>query len=325
METLYLLADAQLSRRNNTIRITAKGKKARQFPVETLRHIVVTGPAQFNSELVTFLGKHGVRLSFLDYYGYFSGSLEAARPHASGNVHLAQARLILDEQQRLNLGKLIMKAGIQNIIGNLRYYLYRGKTTLKPAITAIQDYQQNLLQAEQIHQMMGYEGLARQTYYAAWALINPALKIEKRTKQPPTDQINALISFGNGLVYSACKNELAKTHLDLTLSFVHAPTQTRTSLALDLAEIFKPIITDKIIFNLVNHNVFNTGDFQEGEGFCLLSETGRHKVIDSFREKMDREEVDEVYGYKALILREAFRIQAHILGLADYRPYVHRV
>jgi CRISPR-associated protein Cas1 len=326
LETLYLLSESKISRRENTIHIKPKEGKARRFPVETLKHIIVAGASQFNNELASFLGKHGVRLSFLDYYGNFSASLESVNPHASGKVHLAQAQVILEPNKHLNLGKLIMAAALQNIIGNLRYYSYRGKADLKPAIEEIQRYRQALLdRARDIEQMMGYEGQARQTYYAAWTLINPALKITKRTRRPPTDRINALISFCNGLVYSVCKNELAKTHLDLTLSFVHAATQARASLSLDLAEIFKPVIADKLIFNLINHKTLGDSDFNEIEGTCLLSESGCRKVVDAFRDKMDREEIGDLRGYRALILKECFRLQAHVLGMEDYVPYVYKV
>ncbi len=326
METLYLLADSKMSRRENTLRITPKGGKARNFPVETLKHIIVAGAAQFNSELATFLGKQGVRLSFLDYYGHFSASLESAKGHASGSVHLGQAQHILDIEKRLVLGKLIIGAGIQNIIGNLRYYQYRGNSEVKSAIEDIQKHRSALIkQAQNIEQLMGYESQARQTYYETWALLNPLLKITKRSKRPPKDRINCLISFCNGLVYSVCKNELSKTHLDLTLSFIHAPTQARASLSLDLAEIFKPVIADKLIFGLINRNMLEDKDFEETEGMCLLSEAGRRKVVDGFREKMDRETIEELRGWRAVILREAFKIQAHVLGLEKYEPYTHKV
>jgi CRISP-associated protein Cas1 len=326
LDTLYLLAGTKMSRRDNTIHVKPKEGKARRFPVETLKHIIVAGASQFNSELAAFLGKNGVRLSFLDFYGHFSASLESANPHASGKVHLAQAQVILDSEKKMALGQLIMAAALQNIIGNLRHYSYRGKTDLKPAIAEIQGYRQALLeQAQDVEQMMGYEGQARQAYYAAWALINQALKITKRTRRPPKDRINALISFCNGLVYSVCKNELAKTHLDLTLSFVHAATQARASLSLDLAEIFKPVIADKLIFGLINRNMLADKDFEESEGMCLLSESGRRTVVDGFREKMDREEVNDLRGWRAVILREAFKIQAHVLGMEEYRPYIQKV
>src|SRR5256712_1300501 len=293
METLYLLSSSKISRRENTVCITPKDGKARMLPVESLKHIIVAGSAQFNSELLTFLGKRGVRLSFLDYYGNFSGSLEVASPHTAGAVHLAQATTILDTEKRLALAKHILSAALHNLIANLRYYSYRGNETIKPTITAIQKHSQSLQQADSIEQMMGCEGLSRQAYYAAWQHINPTLAIARRTRRPPTDRINALISFCNGLVYSICKNELAKTHLDVTLSFIHAPTQARASLALDLAEIFKPVLADKIIFGLVNRQMLSERDFEEADNMCRLSEAGRRKVVDGFREKVDLEHLED--------------------------------
>ncbi len=325
MDTLYLVAGAKISRRDNTIEIKPQEGKARRFPVETLKHIIVLGEAQFNSALLGFLGKQGVRLSFHDYYGYFSGSLEAANPISSGAVHLGQAQLILDEKLRLSLGKSIMNAGLQNLINNLRYYQYRGKSALADSVADMAQHQTNLARAQSIEQMMGCEGLARQAYYAAWQHISPALAITKRSRRPPADRINALISFCNGVVYSICKHELSKTHLDVTLSFVHAPTQARASLALDIAEIFKPVVADKVIFTLINKQMLDDGEFEENDGVCLLSEKGKRVVVDALREKLDLEQIGELRGYRALMLREAFKLQAHVLGLSEYEPYVHRV
>lgn len=325
MDTLYLIAGSRVSRRDNTVEIKPKEGKARRFPVEALKHIVVLGSVQFNSDLLGFLGKQGVRLSFHDYYGYFSGSLEAANPVSSGAVHLGQARIILDEKQRQVLAKTLLEAGLQNLINNLRYYQYRGKSPLAAAVAEMQQHQARLADAHTVEQLMGSEGLARQAYYAAWQHISPGLRLEKRRRRPPGDRINALISFCNGVVYSICKQELSKTHLDVTLSFVHAPTQARASLALDLAEIFKPVVADKTIFSLVNKQMLDDADYEESEGVCMLSEKGRRVVVDALRDKLDKEQIGELRGYRALMLREAFKLQAHVLGLSEYEPYIHRV
>ncbi len=126
-------------------------------------------------------------------------------------------------------------------------------------------------------------------------------------------------------MYSLCKNELAKTHLDVTLSFIHAPTQARASLALDLAEMFKPVLADKIIFGLVNRHMLSDSDFEEGENVCRFSEAGRRKVVESFREKVDLEQLDDIRGYRTIVLREAFHLQAHVLGMTSYKAYKQKV
>ncbi len=325
METLYLLSNTKLNRCNNTIKITTTSGIKKSFPVETLKHIIVIGSATFNSELSSFLGKNNIRVSFLDYYGNFSSSIEPCNRTQSGAVHLAQAKWILDDNKRLLVAKKIISVALHNIINNLKYYLYRGYKKLEPNIKKMLNYKTDLVKATSIEQMMGYEGQSRQTYYASWRIINPKLTIEKRTKRPPTDQINALLSFLNSLTYSLCKNELSKTHLDTSLSFIHAPTQSRASLSLDIAEIFKPILADKIIFRLYNKDIIHNSDFDQHENACLLNEKGRRKIIELFRKKTDQEKIHEFTGYRSLILKECYQLEAYLLELSEYKPYIQRI
>jgi CRISPR-associated protein Cas1 len=273
MDTIYLLRGTEIKRDQNTLVVVTEDRKKRRLPVETLRHVVVLGATRLNSEVATFLGKHGVRLSFLDYYGHFSGGLEPARHHHSGAVHLAQAKLILDEGKRLSMASRILEAGARNMLRNLKYYVYRGNRELESPIGNLERQLQHA-KADTIEGLMGQEGNFRQAYYAAWGKINPALTFHKRTRRPPTDRINALISFCNGLVYSACAQAVAQTHLDPTLSFVHAPTQARNSLALDLAEVFKPLLADRMIFTLVNKAMLDDTCFQEQDGVVESGENG---------------------------------------------------
>jgi CRISPR-associated protein Cas1 len=322
MDTLYVLRGTEIKRDQNTLVVVTEDSKKRRLPVESLRHIVLLGATRMNTEVATFLGKHGVRLSFLDYYGNYSASLEPARHHYSGTVHLAQAKLILDEAKRLAMASRILEAGALNMLRNLKYYGYRGQRTLDEPIRTLES-QLKRAKAGTIEGLMGQEGNFRQAYYAAWGKINPALAIVKRTRRPPADRINALISFCNGLMYSACAQAVAQTHLDPTLSFVHAPTQARNSLALDLAEVFKPLIADRMIFTLVNKNMLDDGCFAEEEaGVCLLSRTGRERVLNEFRERMDNIEIAGEVGWRRILLKEAFAIEAHILDMSEYEPLV---
>jgi CRISPR-associated protein Cas1 len=322
MDTLYVLRGTEIKRDQNTLVVVTEDSRKRRLPVESLRHIVLLGATRMNTEVATFLGKHGVRLSFLDYYGHYSASLEPARHHHSGTVHLAQARLILDETKRLSMASRILEAGALNMLRNLKYYAYRGNRELDAPIREL-ERQLNKAKAETIEGLMGQEGNFRQAYYAAWGRINPALAIVKRTRRPPADRINALISFCNGLMYSACAQAVAQTHLDPTLSFVHAPTQARNSLALDLAEVFKPLVADRMIFTLINKDMLDDGSFREEEpGVCLLSSSGRERVLNEFRERMDNAQIAGETGWRRVLLKEAFAIEAHLLELSEYEPFL---
>lgn len=325
METLFLTRGVRLSRKDNTISIYCPTQKIRRaVPVETLKQIVVAGATDLNSDLITFLGKAGVRVSFLDYYGYFSGSLEPANPHASGKVHLKQAEKILNLETRLSVARLLIMAGLKNCVNNLKYYQYRGNMQLSDWIQGMEHALTQIESAKTPEILMGYEGQARQYYYAAWGEIDPRLNITKRTRRPPGDAINALISFLNSLVYVTCRHELSKTHLDVTLSFVHSPQQVRASLALDLAEVFKPVLTDRLIFKLIRKRQITEADFEQHAGACLLTEKGRRLVLEAFSEQLDQQRLGDLVGYKQLILREAFKIEAHVLDMKPYEAYLQR-
>lgn len=325
METIYILRGTKIARKDNTLAITTETGQTRRMPIETVRHLVIPGACRLTSDTLAFLGKHGVRVSFLDYYGNFSGSLEPAWPHNTGSVHLAQARIIENPDARLALAKRIIMGASASLLNNLRYYRYRGVTELEGVLHQMEEEIHGISQASDIPTLMGYEGRVRQAYYGGWGYIDSALTLTIRTRRPPQDRVNALVSFGNGLCYAACRHELAKTHLDLTLSVLHAPTQARASLALDLAEIFKPVLVDRMIFRMVRRRMLTDSDFDEHPGATLLSTSGREKVVQEFREVMDMTVIGESRGYRRIILAEAYKLEAHVLGLREYQPFVRRV
>lgn len=323
MDTVYVLHGTTIRRAENTILVTLDTGKKVRLPVESVKHLVIPTACQLNSDLLNFLGQSQVRVSFLDYYGNHQASLESTHSYGSGAVHLAQARVILTPQKRIGMAKTIMDAATFNLMQNLKYYQYRGRS-MTPAITGMQVHRHQLMKSETIEQMMGCEGLVRQSYYSAWEMIDPALKIVRRSRRPPADRVNALMSYGNGLIYSACQQAITQSHLDPTLSFIHAPTQARSSLALDIAEIFKPVIVDRLIFRLTNRGILSSGHFDEQEGICLLSRTGRDELVQQFRGEMDSTPVNGLVGYRAVILREVYRLEAHLLEIEEYQPFVRR-
>ena len=324
METVYVMHGTRLKREDNTIHVTLESGRKARLPIESVKHLVIPTACQMNTELLNFLGQSHVRVSFLDYYGNHQASLEPAVSYGSGAVHLAQARHILDLKKRLGMAKVIMDAAAHNLIQNLRYYQYRGRS-LEQTLRMMQFHRSQLVKADSIEQLMGSEGLLRQHYYSGWEIIHPSMKLSRRTRRPPQDRVNALISFGNGLMYSACQQAITQTHLDPTLSFIHAPTQARSSLALDLAEIFKPVIIDRLIFRWFTHGFVTEPRFQETDGICLLSRTGRDDFVEDFRREMDSTPINDLVGYHAVILREAYRLEAHLLEIEEYQPYLRRV
>src|SRR5690606_13904427 len=143
-------------------------------------------------------------------------------------------------------------------------------------------------EAETRDQIMGIEGLVKRTYYESWKAIDEKLDFGKRVKRPPNNPVNCLISFLNSLVYSAIRHEVMKTHLNETFSFLHAPSQARSSVCLDLSEPYKVLITDRIIWNTIRKGVVTDNWFETpDDNICLLSEVGRKNVVAEFSKLLD--------------------------------------
>lgn len=117
----------------------------------------------------------------------------------------------------------------------------------------IEGLKKKIPNAQEIDQLMGIEGNIRKKYYEAWSvIINQEIEFEKRVTHPPDNMINSLISFVNSLIYSKTLTEIYHTQLNPTISYLHEPGSRRYSLCLDLSEIFKPLIGDRLIFSLLN-------------------------------------------------------------------------
>ncbi|MDV7402691.1 CRISPR-associated endonuclease Cas1, partial [Arthrospira platensis SPKY1] len=108
----------------------------------------------------------------------------------------------------------------------------------------------------------------------AFEQIIQDFRMEGRSKRPPKNEVNALLSFGNMLCYTQCLKQIYHTQLNPTISFLHEPGYRRYSLALDLAELFKPILVDRLVFTLLNKRILQSNDFRWDLNQCLLKESG---------------------------------------------------
>jgi CRISPR-associated protein Cas1 len=185
---------------------------------------------------------------------------------------------------------------------------------------------QGLEESESVEEVMGAEAAARTEYYSKFDNMLTGMKFEKRSRQPPENEVNAMISFGNSLLYSAVLTEIYHTQLHPAISYLHEPSERRFSLSLDLAEIFKPLLVDRLVISLVNKKMVGEGDFDEDFKGVLLSEKGRKKFLKAFNERLERTVKHRTLGrnvsYQRLIRLECYKLVKHILGVEKYRPFM---
>ena len=229
-----------------------------------------------------------------------------------------------DKEKRLNIAKAFIEAASYNIYRNLTYYNNRGKD-LKDYMKEI-DFLRKLDHTEFIEELMGIEGNIRKVYYDSWnIIINQDIAFEKRVKNPPDNAINSLISYVNTIIYTRVLSKIYKTQLNPTISYLHEPSERRFSLCLDIAEIFKPIIADRLIFSMLNKRQITEKDFEEGLNFTYIKDEARKNItreIDlRLQTKIKHKKLDREVSYEYLMRLEVYKLIKHLLENEEYEGF----
>lgn len=212
-----------------------------------------------------------------------------------------------------------------NMLRNLKYYNGRAGD-LAESIGLIEKLIDKVPLAEDIQELMGLEGNIRQAYYRSFPMIlGENYDFDKRVMHPPDNAVNALISFGNSMVYTTCLTEIYRTQLSPLISFLHEPGDRRYSLALDMAEIFKPLLADRVIFSCLNQKRVKHTDFDRDVNFCHLSKSGRKTFVKAFEDKLNTTIMHRKLGrkvsYRRLIRMECYKLVKHLTGAGSYEPF----
>jgi len=325
VRTMLLYSDGEISRRDNTIMFDT-GEQKRYLPVHEVDEIMVFGEVTMNKRFLEFCSQHETVIHFFNYYGYYTGSFYPREHYSSGHMLIKQVEHYTDPDKRIDLAKAFVRGAVQNIRQVLKYYQYRGKPVAE-TVERIDNLAAGIESAPTIESLMAIEGNIRGQYYSAFDSIiqNPVFAFEKRTRQPPLNYLNTLISFGNSLFYTVVLSEIYKTHLDPRIGYLHATNLRRFTLNLDVSEVFKPVIVDRAIFAVVNERKVTEDDFiKESEG-VFLKDTGRRSFVNEIMGKLETTAkhpgVGRSVSYRRLVRMELYKIEKHVLGEKDYEPF----
>ena len=333
-KTYYLFNPGHLQRKDNTLKFTPieedengvaqKEGAPRYIPVEGVGDLFVFGSLTANSALYNFLGQNNIAVHFFDYYENYTGSFMPRDSLLSGKMLLAQTAHYQNKNKRIVIARKFVEGAAWNMLKNLQYYNRRGKDA-EPLITLINKYMESIPQANAVDELMGVEGNIRQTYYEAFNLILNDFEMGARTKQPPQNEVNALISFGNMMCYSFCLRAIHQTQLNPTISYLHTPGERRYSLALDIAEIFKPVLVDRSIFKVLNKKEIQEKHFDNKLNRCVLNESGKKIFVkemeDRLNETIRHRSLKRNVSYKHLIRLECYKLAKHLLDMEEYKPF----
>jgi len=325
--TIYIFSNGELKRKQNTIYFEKEKGGKKYVPVENTGEIMIFGEITINKKLLDFLSQQEIILHFFNYYGYYSGSFYPREHYNSGYMTLKQCEHYLDEGKRIDLAKRFIKGAVVNIKKVLSYYQNRG-IDLALIIERIENLEEQIPNQKTTDTLMAIEGNIRDLYYKSFSEIisNDKFKFEERSRRPPQNRLNALISFGNSLVYVAILTEIYKTHLDPRIGFLHTTNFRRFTLNLDVAEVFKPIIADRVIFYLVNKGIIKTTHFIKALGGISLNEKGRTTFVEAFEKRLKtvikHSSIKKQVSYRRLMRLELYKLEKHFMGEKTYEPFV---
>ena len=324
--SLYIYQNGELKRKDNTLQfINSEGEK-RDIPIKSISEIYCFGENTINTKLINFLSQNQVILHFFNYYDFYSSSLIPRKSKVSGRLLVHQVEHYSYEDKRLKLAKQFVRSAGQNIYRNMRYYNGRGKN-LAVEMSEVSDLIGKIEQCTSVAQLMGIEGNIHKTYYGAWSIIiDQEINFEKRVKRPLDNMINTLISYVNTLVYTTVLGEIYKTQLDPTISYLHEPGTSRFSLSLDISEIFKPLIADRLIFSILNRNQIQEKHFTKGLEYLHMDEKGSKLILAEYdkrlRQTIQHKELGRAVSYRYLIRLECYKLMKHLLGEKEYDSFV---
>jgi CRISPR-associated protein Cas1 len=245
----------------------------------------------------------------------------------SGYMILKQAENYSDMDKRIIIARGFVTGAVRNIKQVLKYYNNRGKD-LSEFISRIDELSELSMNSKDINELMAFEGNIREYYYKAFDVIldDQDFVFEQRSRRPPRNYLNCLISFGNSILYTITLSEIYQTHLDPRIGFLHTTNFRRFSLNLDVAEVFKPIIIDRLIFTLISKRMITKKDFEKETGGILMKEKAKKTFIEELDKRLQttikHRKLAHQVSYRRLIRLELYKIEKHLMGEEEYSPFV---
>ena len=334
---MYVQANrAKVARSGETLEVSIEDKVVSHARIGEVSQLVVLGNVYVTTPCLQELMSRGIPITWMSYGGWFMGH-SVGTGHKNVELRTAQFRASFDEARCLRIAKGLVEAKILNARTLLRRN-WRQEEKPEALLDAMKEYARDTRRARTLAELLGIEGNAAARYFGAFAnLIKPGdtaseefkFDFTARNRRPPTDPVNALLSFSYALLARAFTVTLAAVGFDPYRGYYHQPRYGRPALALDLMEPFRPLIADSAVIMAINNGEVRPTDFIRSGRAVALTPDGRKRFIAGFERRMSQEITHPVFGYKASY-RRLVEIQARLLGrhllgeIADYPNLVTR-
>ncbi|HVC35555.1 MAG TPA: type I-D CRISPR-associated endonuclease Cas1d [Chloroflexota bacterium] len=339
MSTLYLTEQRSVVQKDGDVIVVRvpedarTGQKARKVEVPMLKidRVVVVGNVTLTMPLIHAFLESQIDVCLLSYHGRFRGRL-SGEFSKNAPLRIAQHRAAADFERSLDLARRFVVGKLVNLRTTLLRHnrkaddpaVARAAAQLKAAVDSAED-------ARDPDQLRGIEGSASAAYFGVFDRLirSDSFAFEKRTRRPPTDPVNALLSFGYALLTGDVGTAVNVVGLDPYVAFLHVAVYGRPALALDLMEEFRPLIVDSVVLRMVNNGEIKPDDFVDDLGSYRLTDGARKQFLLQYETRLGDEISHPTFEYKATY-RRCLELQARLLAktltgeIPDYPEFVTR-
>lgn len=311
----HIFSNGTLSAEQSVFRFDSDERKMTRVPVENVNSFDLYGGINITSGALNLAVKHNICLHIFGFYGNYMGTFWPKESYFSGDLTIKQSLVYADYRHRVSLATVLLSGIKRNMISLIKKF---GGNTTDISFNPTDNTIESLMLAE--------ARMRRSYYYRLDELLPDDFKIGNREKRPPSNYGNSLISFGNSLLYSEFVTQARKTSVNITIPFYHSPESGRFALALDLSEVFKPGLVDRLILSLSKQGIIRASrdHFHEIGNGILLNETGKKIFVENWESWLElssyNEKLKRKVSHRELIRMEIHKYSKEIEGIEEYKP-----
>lgn len=312
----YLYKSGTLKRKDSSVVLESK-ENTSYIPIEQLDMMICFSEVTLNKRVLSLLNQYQISILFYNFYGNYIGRF-SPKEYKDGRVLVNQVLMFNDENSRLEIARAILKGAIKNMLALLKYYNKKGKM-LNDIIQQLNDLLLELDVVDSVDRLLLIEAKSKQTYYKMFDVVleKEDFRFEKRSKNPPKNEVNAMLSYGYALLYGIILAILDRSSLFPQISFIHSLSKNCDSLQFDLADIFKPVYIDRMILRLIRKKQIKKEYFDYKEdGRCYLNKMGTKIFVEEFNLMLQSTVMykNKSYSYRSILSKEVHKLSEYIKG-----------
>lgn len=312
---LYVLEQgATIGKSGDQLTVKSRQQLLRQVKLIDVSQVSVFGNVQITAQALREITAAGIPVCHFSYGGWFH-ALTSGLVHKNVELRIAQFAAAADPQHALRFARQFVLGKMKNCRTLLRRHL---QDQDRHVLAQLAELTQKAATAADAATLLGLEGIAAKRYFAGFARLlkgDQSFSIDGRNRRPPRDPVNALLSFVYAILVKELTIVLHAAGFDPMLGFYHRPRYGRPSLALDLAEEFRPLLADSVVLTVVNNGEVTPASFIRRAGAVALTDAGRRAVLAAFERRMDTLVTHPIFDYR-ISYRRVLEVQARLLGRA---------